>query len=329
MSRSNVTLAKSVNVSKLKFSEPKSLSNGSRTVYINYEGSKLQIQTPIQSVPYGFMDWSEQNNAGKKADEVVQSAKKYDMHLSFRDYDSNPKMKALYDKMLEIEKRVVDEAFEKRESWLQDDYEGSLHLVKKLFVPIVKYDIDKKTKKIIGKYPPTMKVKLPYDSKNDVFAFECHDMEGEPLDFKTIVDVIKGAKARLIIELSGIWFAGGKYGCTWKVINGMFQTTSKREIPQFLPDSDDDLDDENVDQDHAQDDDELAQDAEEALKSTAITKPMAKLEVVADPDAEEDEEPAQVVDATEEEEEEDEDSEIDEPPPPPPKKSTAKKTTKK
>jgi hypothetical protein len=323
MSRSNVTLAKSVNVSKLKFSEPKSLTNGSRTVYINYEGAKLQIQTPIQSVPYGFMDWSEQNNAGKKADEVVQTTKKYDMHLSFRDYDTNPKMKALYDKMLEIEKRVIDEAFEKRESWLQDDYEGSLHLVKKLFVPIVKYDIDKKTKKIVGKYPPTMKVKLPYDSKNDVFAFECHDMEGEPLDFKTIVDVIKGAKARLIIELSGIWFAGGKYGCTWKVINGMFQTTSKREIPQFLPDSDDDLDDENVDQDH-QDDNDLAEDAEEALKS--LVKPMAKVEL--DPDAEEDDEEQEQPQMADTKEEEDEDSEIDEPPPPP-KKSAAKKTTKK
>jgi hypothetical protein len=235
-------------------------------------------------------------------------------------------MKALYDKMLEIEKRIVDEAFDKRELWLQDDYEGSQHLVKKLFVPILKFDVDKKTKKVIGKYPPTMKVKLPYDAKNDTFAFECHDMEGEPLDFKSIVDIIKGAKTRLIIELSGIWFAGGKYGCTWKVINGMFQTVSKREVPQFLPDSDDDLDDENVDeQAHEQDDADLAEDAEEALK---LVKPMAKV-AVTDPDAEEDEEePVAQPAAEEEEEEEDEDSEIDEPPPPPPKKP-AKKTAKK
>ena len=328
MSRSNVLLAKSVSVNKLKFSEPKTLSNGSRTVYINYENSKLQIQTPVQSVPYGFMDWSEVNNAGKKPDEIAQSAKKYDMHISFRDYDTNPKMKALFDKMLEIEKRVIDEAFEKRELWLQDDYEGSSHLVKKLFVPIVKFDLDKKTKKIVGKYPPTMKVKLPYDSKNDVFAFDCHDMEGEPLDFKTIVDVIKGAKTRLIIELSGIWFAGGKYGCTWKVINGMFQTISKREVPQFLPDSDDDLDDEHVDVDvdiHEQDDADLAEDAEEALKSVSKLK-------VSDPDADEEEQPVATQEAAAEEndeEEEDDDSEIDEPPPPPPKKSTKKPTTKK
>jgi len=271
------------------------------------------------------MDWSEANNAGKKADEQVQSTKKYDMHVSFKDYDTNPKMKALYDKMLEIEKRVVDEAFEKRELWLQDDYEGSQHLVKKLFVPILKFDLDKKTKKVIGKYPPTMKVKLPYDAKNDVFAFECHDMEGEPLDFKSIVDYIKGAKARLIIELSGIWFAGGKYGCTWKVINGMFQTVSKREVPQFLPDSDDDLDDEHVDNEQQnEDDDDLAEDAEEALKG--LVKQTAQVTVV-DPD-EEDEE-SLVKDPDEEEEEEDDDSEVDEPPPPPPPKKAVKKTVKK
>ena len=326
MSRSNVLLAKTVNVSKLKFSEPKTLSNGSRTVYINYENSKLQLQTPVQYVPYAFMDWSEANNAGKKADEQVQTTKKYDMHVSFKDYDTNPKMKALYDKMLEIEKRVVDEAFEKRELWLQDDYEGSQHLVKKLFVPILKFDLDKKTKKVIGKYPPTMKVKLPYDAKNDVFAFECHDMEGEPLDFKTIVDYIKGAKARLIIELSGIWFAGGKYGCTWKVINGMFQTITKREVPQFLPDSDDDLDDEHVDNDQNNDDDDLTEDAEEALKGLVKQTAQVALVAAVDPDEEDDDDTPPVKDP---DEEEDDDSEVDEPPPPPPPKKTVKKTVKK
>jgi hypothetical protein len=164
-----VVLAKNIDVSKLKFSQPKTLTNQSRTVYINYEGDKLTIQTPVQRMPYGVGDWNEVNNVGKKAEDAV---KKYDLHTSFTDLENNPKMKTLLDKMQEIEKKIVDEAYANRVSWLQDDYEGSKTLVSKLFVPIIKIDKDKDTKKVVGKYPPTMKVKLPYDSKKDCFAFD-------------------------------------------------------------------------------------------------------------------------------------------------------------
>jgi hypothetical protein len=311
MSRSNVVLAKNVNVSKLKFSEPKTLSNGSRTVYINYESEKLTIQTPVQRLPYGIGDWNDTNNAGKKSEDSV---KKYDIHTSFTDVDSNPKMKALLDKMHEIEKRIVDEAFEHRVSWLQDDYEGSRALVNKLFVQIIKIDKDKDTKKVVGKYPPTMKIKLPYDNRNESFSFESQDMDGEPLDFASIMTSLKGAKARLIIQLSGLWFAGGRYGCTWKVIRGMFEVTAKKSIAQFIVDSDDEIDD-DVEENHDESDQELAADAAE------VTASISKLSVAIPTTP-------QVVEE-EEEEEEDEDSEAEEPAPPPPPKKVTKKTVKK
>lgn len=338
MSRSNVVLAKNINVSKLKFSEPKTLSNGSSTVYINYEGEKLTIQTPVMRLPYGLGDWNDKNNAGKKAEDAI---KKYDLSVSFTDYDSNPKMKTLLDKMHEIEKRIIEEAFEHRVSWLQDDYEGSKTLVGKLFWPIVQIDKDKQTKKVVGKYPPTMKLKLPYDNRNDVFSFEAQDMEGSAVDFKEIMGALKGAKARLIIQLSGLWFAGGRYGCTWKVVRSMFEVTTKRAIAQFIVDSDDDIDDAAQEED--EEDEDLAEDAATAvaaslknvsLKSASAPAPPAPAPVVQEAPVAEEEDEKEEEDAeedAEEEEEEDDDSEVDEPPPPPPpvKKPAAKKATAK
>jgi hypothetical protein len=282
---------------------------------VNYKSEKLTVQTPLQRLPYGIGDWNDTNNAGKKAEDSV---KKYDLHVSFTDLDSNPKMQAMLDKMHEIEKRIVDEAYKNRVSWLQDDYEGSKKLVEKLFVPIIKIDKDKDTKKVVGKYPPTMKLKLPYDNRNDCFSFESQNMDGEPLDFKTVMSNLKGSKARLIIQLSGLWFAGGRYGCTWKVVRGMFEIASKKALAQFIPDSDDeDEDDEEEDEDDA----DLIEDAVAAANANDGS--------VETEEKTQEEPEVEVEAAADEDDEEDEDSEVDEPPPPPPPKKKTTPTKKK
>jgi len=323
MASNSVLLAKNVVVSKLKFAEPKTLKNGSRIVYVNYEGSKLTIQTPVQRLPFGVGDgvWKGEDD---KTDKKEDNYKKFDIQTVFDDLDSNPKMKLLHDKMREIEKRIIDEAFEKRISWLQDDFAESRILVEKLFNPIIKLDKDKLTKKVVGKYPPTMKLKLPYDNERDAFSFESQTMDGEPLDFKSVMGNLKGAKARLIIQLVGIYLAGSKYGCTWKVMSGMFDMPKTSQITKFIVDSDDDLAEEEEHNDDDEEDAELVADAVDAALYLNVAPPPAPAaaappsNTVDDDDEEEDAE----------DEEEDEDSEEDEPPPPPPPKKEVKSKAK-
>mgnify|MGYP006269154417 CR=1 FL=1 len=295
MAERNVVLAKNVDVSKLKYSAPRTLENQSKSVYVNYEGSPITIQTPLVRLPYGVGDWNDKPDE-KPTGEVKQ--KKYDLHISFDGIDANPKIKELFDKMQEIENKIAEDAFENRIAWLDDDFDGIKSVVKKLFTPIIKYDKDKVTKKPTGKYPPTLKCKLPYDTRADIFTFVSQDMNGEEIEFKTIMRSLKGAKARLIIQLSGIWIAGGRFGCTWKVVRGRFEVTKPTAV-DFIDDSDVEVPDE----------DEVT----EKLATTSIT-------------------PKTTVESSEEEQEDDgdeDDSEIDEPPPPPPPPASKKKTTKK
>ena len=318
---SNVILAKSVDVSKLRFAEPKTLSNQSRTVYINYNGpDKLTIQTPVMRLPFGLGDWNEKNNAGKKQEDAT---KKYDLNVSFSDAEGNPKMAAMLEKMQEIEKRIIDEAFDNRVAWLQDDYDGVKSLVAKLFVPIVKVDRDPATKKVVGKYPPTMKLKLPYDNRNDCFAFVSQDMDGTDVDFKSVMQNMKGAKARLIIQLSGLWFAGGRYGCTWKVVRGMFEVISRSVVSSFIEDSDDDVADAK---DYTESDTDLAEDAAANAGAAEVTAKLKSATIATKAAA------PQLVESDEDDEEDevDEESDVEEPPPPPPaKKAATKKVAKK
>jgi hypothetical protein len=228
-------LPKTVDVSKLRYSEVRTLASGSKSIYINYGTQKLRIQTPVMHMPYGVGEGYEDKN---KAPELKKnSEKKYDITLSFKGSEENPKIQTFLDKMREIEKEIIDKAFENREPWFKDDFEGNKTFVARLFSPMIKIDKDPKTGKVVGKYPPTLRVKLPYDGINDKFNFDSFDMDNNDINFTDIIAKLKGGKTQLIIELTSIWMAGGKYGCTWKVISGKFQLPQNNKM-SFIQDSD-------------------------------------------------------------------------------------------
>ena len=75
-------LPKSIELSKFKYSEVKTLATGGKTVFINYGTGKLRIQTPVLTLPYGLGEGYEDKNAPPKP----ASEKKYDLTLSFKEY---------------------------------------------------------------------------------------------------------------------------------------------------------------------------------------------------------------------------------------------------
>ena len=233
---SSPILPKSVEVSKFKYSEIKTLTSGSRSIYVNYGSQKLRVQTPVMFMPYGIGEGYEDKTI--KNPEVKKNAdKKYDVTISFKGVDENPKIQTFLDKMKEIEQEIIDKAFDNREAWFKDDYDGNKAFVARMFSPMIKIDKDKKTGKPVGKYPPTFKAKIPYDGENDKFTFDALDMENNDIDFKDFLPKLKGGKTQLIIEMTGIWIAGGKYGLTWKVVSGKFQPSMMNKMV-FIEDSD-------------------------------------------------------------------------------------------
>ena len=228
---------KDIDVNNLKYSEVKSLASGAKSVYINYGSGKLRIQTPVMFLPYGVSEggFEDKNAKGdiKKSDKVD---KKYDLTLSFKGHEENSKIESFLTKLKEIEQKVIDDAYHYREPWFKDE-DMERKFVEKIFSPIIKIDKDKNTGKVVGKYPPTIRFKLPFDMENNVFKFSSYNMNREPIDLLDIVSKLKGGKAQLIVELNSIWFAGGRFGCTWKLITGKFQRSINNDI-SFLDDSD-------------------------------------------------------------------------------------------
>ena len=254
----NVLLAKNFDVDNLKYSELKVMKSGAKSIYLNYKGAKVNLQTPILNIPYGVND----NMQFIKKDEARKDEeRKYDITVSFKGMDENPKIKQFHDKMKELEQKIIDDAFTNRLVWFKNNYGGNKDVVSNMFTPIVKHDKDKLTGEYANKYPPTFKAKIPYNSLENKFEFDCYDMENNEINFHDILANLKGGKAQFIIQLSGIWFSAGMFGCSWKIVSSKFQQINTSKIT-FVPDSDD----ENANAVDDDDDDDISVDNEVIAK---------------------------------------------------------------
>jgi len=314
-------LPKHIDVSKITYQPPKKNTNGGKSVRLNYGGERLVLQLPVMHMPYGITD-AANLTFDKNAKKQQQQPPRYVVDVSFRGKEESKPLNNFFDKLQEIEAKIKKDVFANRVTWLNDRYEDMEALVAKLFSSNLRFDKDKETGKILNRYPPTFRAKLPYRDETETFSFDSYDMDGNELDFMEIKDTLKGAKTRLTVELVGLWFAGGKYGCTWKVINGYFQ---KSRIARYkmVEDSDEEGDVIKKATTHDEDDDDdLNDDVVAAVQNLKVT-PASKAPVTVVSESEEEDDDEEV----EEEEEEEEEREPTPPPPPPPKKKTT--TTKK
>ena len=296
-------LPKNVDVSKLSFLPPKKNAVGGKSILVNYAGDRLVLQLPVLHIPYGVSDAANvvMDKGSKKSD---PKPPRYVLDVSFRGKEDNKAINNFFEKIQEVEGKIKKEAFANRVSWLGDNYDDMEPLVNKLFSSNVRFDKDKETGKLLNRYPPTFRVKLPYVQETDNFNFDSYDMEGNEVDFKELIakNNLKGAKSRLLVQLVGLWFAGGKYGCTWKVISGHFQQT---KLSRYVPVEDSDDETAVSTKKVEEDDDDLAEDVAAAVASHGV---------------------AQVSESEDEEEEEESEEEEEReptPPPPPPKKKVS------
>lgn len=327
----NVLLPKNFNVDKIKYSEVKVMKSGAKSVYVNYSGSKINIQTPVLNIPYGVNDNMQFiKDDPKRKDE----APKYDITLSFKGMDENPKMKVFHDKMKELEQKVLDDAFANRIAWFKNNFDGNKSTVSNMFKRIIKRDKNKDTGDYADKYPPTFKAKIPFDDREDKFDFDSYDMDNNEIDFKDYVSNLKGGKAQFIIQLNGIWFSAGMFGCSWKVVSVRKMKPLNTTKFTFVQDSDDDVAEEEDDDDISVDAEEIAKIASNALKKSVSVAPVpAPVPVAVAPPSKEDDDD----DEEEEDEDEDDDDVVQacdpdsepEPEPEPVKKLPVKKAVKK
>jgi hypothetical protein len=141
----------------------------------------------------------------------------YDMSLQFPSAEyANPDASAFLDNIKRFEIFIKEQACANSKAWFGKVQ--SAEVVEAFWTPMLRYPKDKATGEPDYTKSPTFRVKLPFwDGK---FKFEIFNVKGElvfPKEDVNIMDVVpKGSEVKTILQCGGIWFAGGKFGVTWK-----------------------------------------------------------------------------------------------------------------
>ena len=186
--------------SKINFGDIKTLQSGAKTVNLSYSGRPLKMQVNNLDVPYGL-------NVEDK-----YGPTKYSVNLSLRDYDSNPKVKAIFDALDGLDSRVMAECVEK--NWLKKPGMTQQILKQmKLYKPTVKFSEDENG--VRKPYPPTVKVALR--KKNDKFETVFYDADKKEIKDVPVEDlIVKRMTVTALIECTGVWISSVGCGLSWK-----------------------------------------------------------------------------------------------------------------
>ena len=221
---------KNIDTNAITFSVPKSLDNGAKLVYVNYNQGRFSVQTPWMTMPWKLGVYTE------------GEFPKYSIDLSFKGMDENPDLKEFHDKFKAVEQKLIDGGLENSVAWFKKNIKSREGVCEK-FGPIIKESRDKETGEPDGKWPASMKVKMPCRdgvweckvSNKDGTVYKINDSEN-PDNCEDIF--VKNTRVRAIITCVGLWIASGNYMCQWKLTKAEVDVPESFSNDNFLDDSD-------------------------------------------------------------------------------------------
>lgn len=193
-------------------------------IYNSQTGQPLYVETPIL-MTWGLQQYTD-DNTGKVS---------YELSLQFPTDDfSNKETRGFLQSMIAFERKLKADALTNSKEWFEKS-NMTPDAVEAMFTPILKYPKDKVTcEKDLSK-KPTMRIKVPflqgkwegveiYDADRNCL-FPSSDPNVSPIDIIT-----KSSQMKMMIQCGGIWFANGKFGITWRFIEGeMYRVHRRRD----------------------------------------------------------------------------------------------------
>ena len=263
---------KNIDVSKVTFSTPRVLDNGAKLVYVNYNNGRFSIQTPWMEMPWKMGVYTESEYP------------KYSIDLSFKGMDESPDLEGFHDKLLELEQKIIDGGFDNSVAWFKKK-KTTREVVEAIYNPIVKVSKDKETGEPDGKWPPSMKLKVP--RRDGTWECKVQDNNGilkindseNPVNLEDVL--VKNTRVRAIMQCVGLWISSGNYMCQWKLVKAEVEVPEGYSNEDFLEDTDDEdagdngptqLEDTDSDKDESNTQDNV--EAEEAEPEEAEPEPV-------------------------------------------------------
>lgn len=207
--------------SKLHFREPKVLSSGGKLVSLAYGVGKTSnqviIETPTLRAPMGKMDWENPNGPNKVS-----------MMLSLDNMDSRSDVREFQKLIESVDRMTKVAAFQNSMAYFRKTFKTQ-ETVSDMYTPLERKSKDKETGEEDGRWPPSVKLTLPYgpDGKPKFTTYiqtqEVDPATGgakiEEVDIATIDT--KQSEVTAIVCLQSVWIVGNGFGVTMKCMQLM------------------------------------------------------------------------------------------------------------
>ena len=203
----------------IKYSKVKVNSSGGKSVGVvnAHTGQSLFLGTPL------LMTWGIQEFVDEKTKKVS-----YDMALQFpsEEYQSADS-KAFLEAMVAFEKKLKADALVNSKDWFAKP-KMTPDAVEALFTPVLKYPVDKTTCEKDASRAPTMKIKVPYwnNKWEGVEVYDADKVSRFPSSYPSVSPkdlITKMSHVVTMVQCGGVWFANGKFGVTWRLVQGIVQ----------------------------------------------------------------------------------------------------------
>ena len=196
----SIVYPSSFNTKNITITVPRALQSGAKQAYLNYSGERLIMQSAVaMTTTFGL------NCADKFG------PPEYSVDLSFRGHDQRVDLKEFMDTLAQLDEFMINEGVKNSKLWFKADL--SRDVVKAFYTPTLKYSKDKDGNLL--SYPPNIKLKLR--RTNDQFDTKFYDVNGTPYKDVPVEDMlVKHSQLTAIMECGGVWFAGSKFGLSWR-----------------------------------------------------------------------------------------------------------------
>lgn len=213
---STVVYVPDFSTANITISAPKVLDSGAKQAYLNYNGGRLTLQSATNlAVPFGLSVYDKSGPA------------EYSVDISYRGHESNPEIKQFFETMQNLDNYMIDQGVKNCKAWFKSDLKHEV--VKAFYTPCVKFAKDKEGNP--QPYPPTTKLKLRKVGGD--FEAKMYDVKGNPYKGVPIEDLlVKGVQVTALMECAGVWFAGSKFGLTWRAKQIVIHRLPER-LPEF------------------------------------------------------------------------------------------------
>jgi len=231
-----ITKPKHFDDDNLSYMKPRLNKRGGKNVNITYNGNKLVFQFP------NIKTWGLNERVDEDSGRVS-----YDINLQFPPRGEDSSADTFLDAIKACENKVLDDSVTHSKAWFGKT-KMSREVSENLMYPMLRYPKNKETGEIDHTRPPTLKMKLSY--WDDKFTVELYNKNKElvfnPKEHAApeLMDLVPSRSSlKGLIECGGLWFVGGRFGVTWRLLQAQVETPVSIKGFCMLDDSDDDSSD--------------------------------------------------------------------------------------